>query len=322
MEDKRPLIIGLNSALMALSTITIATRLLTRRFIIKHIGPDDVLILIAFILALTVSSLYILSARYGEGLHIQYLQPANVPAYTQVILLTGFFYGLCQMFIKLSYLAFYLRIAPDSVYRAILYVSIAFVTAFGISTSISYLYFLFPFCGVYIRIGLAGVFALGLIVLVASVARLEALVNLLSVPAYKSDNTWDSVDSMIWSSVEIHLGLLLSCTAAFKALIQKYLPGFLGSTRSARHTHSQIGFSTSTHGGRYVLQSRNPNEPDFKTATRASVTEVDKTGSQEHIIDVLEMDAFETTNSIHSASKASTDGGAFGGHSIAVAVST
>jgi len=71
-----------------------------------------------------------------------------------------------------------------------------------------------------------------------------------------------------------------------------------------------------------VLQSRNPNESDFKTATRANVTEVDKTGSQKHIIDDLEMDAFETTNSIHSTSKASTDGGALGGHSVAVAVST
>lgn len=39
--DKRPLIIGLNSVLMALSTIAIVTRLLTRTFLIKRVGSDD-----------------------------------------------------------------------------------------------------------------------------------------------------------------------------------------------------------------------------------------------------------------------------------------
>jgi hypothetical protein len=78
MQDRRPLIIGLNSVLMVLSSITIFARLLTRGFLLKHVGPDDgkcpmqnrlqhrvimnstVLISIALILALTLSSLYML----------------------------------------------------------------------------------------------------------------------------------------------------------------------------------------------------------------------------------------------------------------------
>ena len=49
------------------------------------------------------------------------------------------------MFIKLSYLAFYLRLAPDSVYRVILYVSIALVSAFGIPTSIVSMLYCIPY---------------------------------------------------------------------------------------------------------------------------------------------------------------------------------
>ena len=71
-----------------------------------------------------------------------------------------------------------------------------------------------------------------------------------------------------------------------------------------------------------MFQTRNRNEPNFKTATHANVTELDRTGSQEHIIDELEMATFERTDSIHPPSKASTDGGAIRGHSVAVGAST
>ena len=122
----------------------------------------------------------------------------------------------------------------------------------------------------------------------------------------------------MWSAVEIHLGLLLSCTAAFKALIQRFLPGFFGSTRST--SHAQL--STRVTGGGYVLHSRNGDEMMCGTDTGADVTGVDKTASQEHIIDEVEMATFENTDSIHSPSKTSTDGGTLGGHSVAVALST
>lgn len=50
----------------------------------------------------------------------------------------------------------------------------------------------------------------------------------------------------------------------------------------------------------------------------AKANEVDMTGSQEHIIADLEMVDFEPTGSIHSPSKASTDGGVIPAHSVAV----
>ena len=55
------------------------------------------------------------------------------------------FYSLCQMFVKLSYLALYLRLAPTATYRVVLYVSMALVSAFGISTSIASVLLCIPF---------------------------------------------------------------------------------------------------------------------------------------------------------------------------------
>jgi hypothetical protein len=44
---------------------------------------------VMFVHTFTVGANINIAAKYGEGLHIQYLQPANVPAYSQVLLLEG-----------------------------------------------------------------------------------------------------------------------------------------------------------------------------------------------------------------------------------------
>jgi hypothetical protein len=100
-------------------------------------------------------------------------------------------------------------------------------------------------------------------------------------------------------------------------LIQKYLPGFLGSLRSTDHTQFQNRYHASTHDGGHVSLSQTRYQPNSKAAALAKATEVDMTGSQEHIIVDLEMVDFEPTDSIHSPSKASTDGGANAAHSDA-----
>lgn len=49
------------------------------------------------------------------------------------------------MFIKLSYLSLYLRIAPHKTYRLALYISMALVVAFGIATSVVSMLLCMPF---------------------------------------------------------------------------------------------------------------------------------------------------------------------------------
>ncbi|KAM5357339.1 hypothetical protein ACJZ2D_016362 [Fusarium nematophilum] len=340
MEDLRSSIIGLNIALMLLSILTITTRLSTRAFVVKKVGADDgwcsscniaskwrienhtVLIAIALLFGLALSTLYILSTRYGEGLHIEYLLPENVPTYTRIMLSTGLIYGLCQMFIKLSYLRLYLRIAPHKTYRLVLYVSMVLVFAFGISTSLVSMLLCLPFeklwqsdipgqcidinafymfntttnivfdIAIYImpiqilwhlnlpkrqRVGLVLVFALGFLVLVASVFRLVTLVRLLYSPDYRGDNTWTTVESLNWSSVEIHLSLVLSCTGTFKTLIQRFLPGVLGRTsQSTKNIISRGWPRRAKHGGCYVLQSVGHNDPSVNTVMGGDSNDADE----------------------------------------------
>lgn len=273
MNNKKSTIIGLNTAFIVVSTTAIVSRLLIRVFLIRSIGADDFLITIALVLALTHASLCIVLTNYGEGLHMQYEQPSDIPTYTTILLILGLLYNLCQMFIKLSYLTLYLRHAITTAAKSVVYFLMALVSAFGIATSITsmalcipneklwtpdlpgrcinikayyisatalniffdLIIFILPIPTLWTlrlpksqRIGLVGVFGVGLIVIIASIFRLQTTVSLLDTPAYLTDNTWDTVNTLDWSAVEIHVALLVSCTAAFKALIQRYFPRLLG----------------------------------------------------------------------------------------------
>ncbi|KAH7357488.1 hypothetical protein BKA66DRAFT_538275, partial [Pyrenochaeta sp. MPI-SDFR-AT-0127] len=122
------------------------------------------------------------------------------------------------------------------------------------------------------RLSLVGVFALGLIVVIASILRLQTLLVMLNNPVYRSDNTWSTVDALNWSTVEIHLAILISCTAAFKTLIQRFSPGILGSLSATEHSSSPNQHNYTTYGGGgYLRQRCSHDEPNRKFGIRESV---------------------------------------------------
>ncbi|KAH9203651.1 hypothetical protein DL95DRAFT_472186 [Leptodontidium sp. 2 PMI_412] len=337
MDDKRGSIIWLNAVFMTISTLAIITRLLTRALLVRLVGADDVLITVAFFLALGASSLHILTTKYGEGLHIEYLK--NVPAYSRTMVLTGLFYNICQMFIKLSYLALYLRLSPNKTFRLILYITMVLVCCYAIPAATINMLQCRPLAKLWsphmpgscidiaafhISITVINmvldmvVFVLPIpvlwgikhiSVLLASAFRLKCLINLLNTPSYRGDNTWTTVDSLNWSCIELHLALLISCTAAFKALLHRCLPGFLGTYGSKSRSRGRSTYHQSV-GDSYGLQSRGGNVGNFKTAVSANTNEVLETGSQVHIVENGERIGYETTVSIHSSSTTAVDGGA------------
>ncbi|KAH7166602.1 hypothetical protein EDB81DRAFT_755226 [Dactylonectria macrodidyma] len=347
MEDLRPSIIGINIALMLLSILAMTARFSTRALIVKNFGTDDVLIAIAFLFGLALSTLYMLSTRYGEGLHIEHLEPVNVPTYTQVMLSTGLIYGLCQMFIKLSYLSLYLRIAPHKTYQLVLYASMVLVIAFGIATSVVPMLLCLPFkkfwkpdipghcidinafymfsttaniifdIAIYVmplqilwhlnlpkrqRIGLVLAFALGFLCKCFPPGISCAFV--ICAEFYLGT----TVQSLNWSSVEIHVALVLSCTCTFKTLIQRFLPGVLERTSRSTTKISSRGWPRRTNdGGGYVLQSVSHNEPSVNTATGKYSNDADEIGSQKGIVEDVETVRFEGATSCRSLNLSISD---------------
>jgi hypothetical protein len=111
--------------------------------------------------------------------------------------------------------------------------------------------------------------------------------------------------------VELHVAIFISCGAAFKALIQKHLPGLLGRSIEAIYstTRKYHGHPSRTADA-YALGSRT-HENDgtyFTTTIRAANKEPDDCESQEQIVVSDEGVRLDTTISIRSSSRVTVDG--------------
>jgi hypothetical protein len=76
-----------------------------------------------------------ISTKFGWGLHISEVPSADFGGILLCIWLSELLFTLSTSFVKLSILFFYLRIAVDTTYRRVIYGSIAFIAAWGVTFS-------------------------------------------------------------------------------------------------------------------------------------------------------------------------------------------
>ncbi|KAK4443160.1 hypothetical protein QBC34DRAFT_213301 [Podospora aff. communis PSN243] len=137
MEDRRPVVVAVTATLQALAWLAVAVRLGVRYLIIKRrLWWDDALIAIAMIPVTAHAVLQIMTTKYGLGLHIQDANLADLPMMGYYLWLSAPPFNLSHMFIKFSYLAFYLCIMPERRGRIALYSGMVFVGAVGITFTI------------------------------------------------------------------------------------------------------------------------------------------------------------------------------------------
>lgn len=151
-DDKSASVIAVSASMVSIMVAAITLRLYTRFFIIKWLGIDDTLILIAVLLASTqgassaVGRYFLRSqsskianslsaTRYGLGRHHEQQKPEQVETYVKLTLVASLSYSAAAMFIKLSLLAFYLRLAPNNrIFIILVYVMIFVSIGFGLGS--------------------------------------------------------------------------------------------------------------------------------------------------------------------------------------------
>ncbi|KAK0631528.1 hypothetical protein B0T14DRAFT_501866 [Immersiella caudata] len=366
MEDRRPVVVGVTATLQALAWLAVALRLCVRYFLIKRrLWWDDALIVIAMVPVTVHAALQISTTKYSLGLHIQDANLADLPMMGFLLWLSAPAFNLAHMFIKFSYLAFYLCIMPERRSRIALYAGMAFVGAIGVTFTVlsifmctpiqrgwdrtlegtcveeqPYLFsnaafnmtadvivFLMPIPTLWSlqlplrqRMILLGTFTCGSVILVANIVRLTHIYRFAVPPS--QDPTWDITGIIIWAEIEVQLAVILSCAAAFKVLAQRIFPGFMDSLASGSSRHRTTR-TPHTGAGTYALQSR--DRTGFQTvtyveaggpttATKKQQGDSDSVDSRERIVEGAAATAgwqprVETTISVHSSKRDSTDGG-------------
>ncbi|KAK3642610.1 hypothetical protein LTR56_010658 [Elasticomyces elasticus] len=268
-------IIAIASAFSGISILSIIVRLWQRWKIFKEIGLDDIAAASSMLLGIGYSINAIFQTRWGLGLNKNDFPPVNAVGFSRVQYIGGPIYCLAILGFKVSLLASYLRLAGfNRTYRQVLYVVITlvvinqliytFLLSFAcrpigeaMEPSITWymhrsitnllclgfdvLIILLPFpilrrlqLDVQKKIALGALFALGFFVSIIQIIRIRTISKL--------QNYTDSEPIIIWSIVEINLGVFIACTPSFAPLLKQFgktvSHGYLTNSQSKRQKAS------------------------------------------------------------------------------------
>ncbi|KAI9803752.1 MAG: hypothetical protein M1826_004943 [Phylliscum demangeonii] len=142
-ETRSPLVVAICSFFAALTFIVLLARLYARAYIVRSVGPDDVIVVFACLFVWAFIITVIIAALHGLGRHIESIAPADFVTYERVIWLSGIFYMASLGVIKLSVTTFYLRIG-DRGLRIASMVMIAIVAGQTISNVVCSIFMCTP----------------------------------------------------------------------------------------------------------------------------------------------------------------------------------
>ncbi|KAF4630434.1 hypothetical protein G7Y89_g7705 [Cudoniella acicularis] len=136
-EDRGPSLVAVTSVFLTLTILSASIRIFTRLRVVGWIGADDALILCAAAAAVAEAAGTIAATRYGLGRHIEEQLPEWRRPYAIADLVASLSYSMSAMFVKLSLLAFYLRLSPNGMFRKLTYAMMVVSASFGVSSVIA-----------------------------------------------------------------------------------------------------------------------------------------------------------------------------------------
>ncbi|KAG7122388.1 Satratoxin biosynthesis SC1 cluster protein 4 like [Verticillium longisporum] len=132
-ETQGPTVIAVAAVFAVLLFFTLILRIYARVAVVKSVGPDDYLIIVAALLSWAFIACVIKSVEHGLGSHYPEViarGTENFITYMQVVWLSSIFYNACLGFIKISVLALYMRLGDRKLRRvAMVMVGVIFCQA-------------------------------------------------------------------------------------------------------------------------------------------------------------------------------------------------
>lgn len=123
------------------------------------------------------------------------------------------------------------------------------------------------------KIALTGVFMTGSFVCIVSIIRLKEAVESFRT----SDVTWAEFDTILWSVVEVNVGIACVCMPCLKILIQKTFPRALESSAAAWNDTKTFGSSSTRTAVQYVAAGRRrPSAPvELYKITERTISDIE-----------------------------------------------
>ncbi|KAG7423148.1 hypothetical protein Forpi1262_v015684 [Fusarium oxysporum f. sp. raphani] len=141
-SSRGQLILGINAALIAITSIIVLARLYVRRFMLKALGLDDIITTIAFSLCVVGSAIDIAQVDHGSGMPMQYVSEEDLNIFFMLLAVAKLVYFLSSGFVRLSILAFLPRLCRETFFMRWIWTLVAII----VSTSIAGFFFTLAEC--------------------------------------------------------------------------------------------------------------------------------------------------------------------------------
>ncbi|KAH6681321.1 hypothetical protein B0J14DRAFT_633068 [Halenospora varia] len=132
--NRGPALVGVTATFLGLTILSSSIRVFTRLRVVNWLGADDVFILCATAAAIAEGVGTIVATNYGLGRHIEFQLAEWKKPFAIADLVASLAYSVSAMFVKLSLLAFYLRLSPNGMFRTLTYAMMAVSAAFGVAS--------------------------------------------------------------------------------------------------------------------------------------------------------------------------------------------
>ncbi|KAB2110258.1 hypothetical protein AG0111_0g1264 [Alternaria gaisen] len=131
-ENEGPTILGTTLTVTIVAVLTTIARFYVRIRMIRNVGWDDYVMLLAMMLCVAGQCLVIPQVHYGAGKHVDYIKPADFIAGLRLNLISQpiFLFAIC--FVKISVGFFLLRIAVGKFYKRLISGIMAFMGAYTV----------------------------------------------------------------------------------------------------------------------------------------------------------------------------------------------
>ncbi|EMD67868.1 hypothetical protein GGP41_009344 [Bipolaris sorokiniana] len=275
-ETRVPTALAIVTIFTVLSCACVALRLYTRKIILRNIGADDYVIVVAQVLNFGVSAgNYAILTAGGAGRHIEFVKD-KLTVFSKILLAAIALYNATQIAIKISLLLQYGKIFPGRNMRLICNWGTVFLLIWGGAQQVftpfictftgithipegvcvgnntlaalnavmnvvtDFLILIIPFKPVLqLQINLLRkVYLLAILCMGLAVCIISAIrLNMLIGPKYDWDDiTWQIGTVASLSTLETSLGIMCACIPTLRPLLKRFSPKMAGSSGKDQST--------------------------------------------------------------------------------------
>ncbi|KAI0008608.1 hypothetical protein F4779DRAFT_618487 [Xylariaceae sp. FL0662B] len=278
-DDRARLVIGAVCLVCSIASVVVVLRFYTRSIILKQVGADDYLVLMALMFVIATGTSVCMNTRNGLGKHLWDLGgPEQIKKYLKGFYISIMLYNIALMFVKLTFLVQYYRVLAVKRMRTIFLIAMVVIGCWSLSQVLISIFICDPISGFWDRslgakcvisnllqwyINSAMNIATDIVIFVLPMPVLSHLnlprvqkfvligifslgfftcaISVIRVKYLKQggDYSYENVEASAWSMTELCSGVICACLPTLRPIVSKWVPSLSNRLHKANRGYKR-----------------------------------------------------------------------------------